>query len=226
MFQGFSDATVDFMWGIRFNNEKTWFEQHKEEYKTTFYQPMKELMGEIYDELNDKYPEQGFICKVSRIYRDARRLFGRGPYKDHLWFSILKPTENEESNSLVFWFELGPEEASWGLGCYDVRPVTMAKLRARLDADPKPVEALMRKLNKHPGLVLEGNEYKRPKSAAPSPLVAPWYLKKNFSFCHTEPISSALYSHELVERIRADFDFLMPFYEYFSTLSGDPEPHA
>ncbi|MFQ9918985.1 MAG: hypothetical protein ACLRWQ_24090 [Flavonifractor plautii] len=25
MFQGFSGATVDFMWGIRFNNEKGWF---------------------------------------------------------------------------------------------------------------------------------------------------------------------------------------------------------
>ena len=30
MFQGFSGATVDFMWGIRFNNEKGWFEAHKE----------------------------------------------------------------------------------------------------------------------------------------------------------------------------------------------------
>ena len=30
MFQGFSNETIDFMWGIRFNNEKSWFEQHKE----------------------------------------------------------------------------------------------------------------------------------------------------------------------------------------------------
>ena len=41
MFQGFSGATVDFMWGIRFNNEKGWFEAHKEEYLTTFQRPMK-----------------------------------------------------------------------------------------------------------------------------------------------------------------------------------------
>lgn len=224
MFEGFSNATVDFMWGIRFNNEKSWFELHKEEYKATFYQPMKELMGEVYDYLNHKYPEQGFVCKVSRIHRDARRLFGRGPYKDHLWFTVFKPTQ-DESSAPVFWFELGPEDATWGLGCYCVRPMTMAKLRARLDADPKPVERLMRKLSKNPAFVLEGNEYKRPKASAPSPLVAPWYLKKDYSFCHTEPITSALYSHELAERIQADFDFLMPFYEYFSTVDGDPEPN-
>ena len=46
MFQGFSGATVDFMWGIRFNNEKGWFEAHKEEYLTTFQRPMKALADE------------------------------------------------------------------------------------------------------------------------------------------------------------------------------------
>ena len=31
MFTGFTDATVDFMWGIRFNNERAGFEAHKED---------------------------------------------------------------------------------------------------------------------------------------------------------------------------------------------------
>ena len=34
MFQGFSQEAVDFLWGIRFNNERGWFEAHKEEYLT------------------------------------------------------------------------------------------------------------------------------------------------------------------------------------------------
>ena len=37
MFQGFSQETVDFMWGIRFNNERTWFMAHKDEYQKHFY---------------------------------------------------------------------------------------------------------------------------------------------------------------------------------------------
>ena len=41
MFTGFTDETVDFMWGIRFNNERAWFEAHKEIYLTHFYQPMR-----------------------------------------------------------------------------------------------------------------------------------------------------------------------------------------
>ena len=29
MFQGFSQQAVDFLWGIRFNNERSWFLEHK-----------------------------------------------------------------------------------------------------------------------------------------------------------------------------------------------------
>ena len=57
MFTGFTDATVDFMWGIRFNNERAWFEAHKEDYLQSFYRPMKELGAEVYDYISAKRPE-------------------------------------------------------------------------------------------------------------------------------------------------------------------------
>ena len=91
MFTGFTDETVDFMWGIRFNNERAWFEAHKDTYLTQFYQPMRELGDELYDFIRDKRPNAGLIRKVSRIYRDARRLHGRGPYKESLWLSVSNP---------------------------------------------------------------------------------------------------------------------------------------
>ena len=31
-FQGYTQQTVDFMWGIRFNNERGWFLEHKDEH--------------------------------------------------------------------------------------------------------------------------------------------------------------------------------------------------
>ena len=82
MFQGFSQETVDFMWGIRFNNDRGWFEAHKESYRRYFYEPMRELAAQVQNGLLDRFPKSGLNGKVSRIYRDARRLFGRGPYKD------------------------------------------------------------------------------------------------------------------------------------------------
>ena len=131
MFEGFSDKTVDFMWGIRFNNEKSWFEAHKEEYLTYFYNPMRELGRQVFDGMTQRHGDLGLVLKVSRIYRDARRLHGRGPYKDHLWLCVEQPAEQWTAHP-TFWFELTPDGWSYGLGYYMARPLTMAKLRARI----------------------------------------------------------------------------------------------
>ena len=198
MFQGFSGATVDFMWGIRFNNEKGWFEAHKEEYLTTFQRPMKALADEVYVAFTDRHPDLDLICKVSRIYRDARRLFGRGPYKDHLWLSLTRPHE-EGCAEPVFWFEM--------------------------DREPKAMEKLARRFQKQDVFVLEGEDYKRSK-AAPSRLLTPWYSKKSFALSHDAPHGEPLWSHDLVDLLLEGYEFLLPYYEYMLSLSGDPDPRA
>lgn len=78
MFQGYTQETVDFLWGIRFNNERGWFMEHKQIYQTALLEPTRALGGQIYDGLHAMLPDEPLQLKVSRIYRDARRLFGRG----------------------------------------------------------------------------------------------------------------------------------------------------
>lgn len=224
MFNGFADETVDFMWGIRFNNEKSWFEAHKAEYVRYFYQPMKDLADELYQWFLEQRPHLGLTHKVSRIYRDARRLRGRGPYKDRLWLSVERPVEDYWTAHPTFWFELGPETWTYGMGYYMARPVTMACLRARMDNDPTVMESLTRKLKKQEEFRLEGEEYKRPKGEAPSPLLEPWYRKKSFSLIHEEKLSAVLFSKDLVDRLKTGYEFLLPYYDYFLSLDGDPDP--
>ena len=224
MFQGFSDTTIDFMWGVRFNNEKSWFEAHKQEYIDSFYEPMKVLGKELWTRLDEAHPDLGLFCKVSRIYRDARRLHGRGPYKDHLWFCIRAPGEHWVDRP-TFWFELGPEQWSYGLGYYCAETVTMAKFRARLDRDPKKAEKLLRTLEGQQEFVLTGPSYKKEK-AAPTAALAQWYNMKNFSFEHTEANSDVLYDHSLADRLFEGMNFLMPFYRYLAPISGDPDPRT
>jgi uncharacterized protein (DUF2461 family) len=43
MFQGFSEKTVRFLWGIRFNNERSWFEAHRDEYREVLEGPCAPL---------------------------------------------------------------------------------------------------------------------------------------------------------------------------------------
>ena len=95
MFQGYTQKTVDFLWGLRLNNERGWFLPRKEEFLACVDTPTRELARELTGEMTRLYPRDGLVSKVSRIYRDARRLYGRGPYKDHLWFTLRRPAEHE-----------------------------------------------------------------------------------------------------------------------------------
>ena len=223
MFTGFTDETVDFMWGIRFNNERAWFEAHKEIYLKHFYQPMRQLGEELYAFLREQRPDYAFAGRVSRIYRDARRLYGRGPYKDHLWLSVEQPGDLWTSRP-TFWFELEPEGWSYGLGYWQPKPVVMQKLRCRMDRDPAPMEALVRKLNRQSEFTVWAEQYKKPRGTAPSKLLEPWYQYKGFSIGHEDKLTEELFSRAIVERILKGYEFLLPYYDYVVTLEGDPDP--
>ena len=223
MFQGFTQQTVDFMWGIRFNNEKSWFEPRKADYQKYFLAPMRDLASQCQTALLDRFPNCGLNLKVSRIYRDARRLFGRGPYKDHLWFSLFR-WENESDNAHpVLWFELTPDGWSYGMGFWDAKAAVMEKHRARIDRDYKPLLKLHNRLTKQSEFVLGGPEYSR-KKTPPHPKLLSWYNKKSLTVGHEEPLSEVIYDPALADRLIEGFTFLMPYYEYFSTLWADPDP--
>lgn len=153
MFQGFSQNAIDFLWGISLNNERGWFMAHKQDFTDYVDIPMRELGKEAFSALAEEYPKQDWRLHVCRIYRDARRLHGRGPYKEHLWFTIERPHERFESVPALY-FELAPNYYSYGCGYWDAGAATMAKLRARIDNDPKPLERLARRLNKSKFIVL------------------------------------------------------------------------
>ena len=225
MFTGYTDQTVDVFWGIRFNNERGWFLAHKEDYQSHVLAPTRALGEQVYDAMHEKYPHEPFLLKMSRIYRDARRLHGQGPYKDHLWFCVERPAEDWTTRP-TFWFELGPDYWGYGMGCWMARPMDMAKLRARIVRDPKPMEALTKKLNAQTEFTLGGERYKRPKAGAPNELLAPWFSAKNITVTHEDKLTEELFSRDIVERIKTGYDFLLPYYDYFLTLPSDPEPET
>ena len=224
MFQGFSQQSIDFLWGISFNNDRSWFMEHKQEFVDFVDTPMKELAREVAARMQDKYPDHALELKISRIYRDARRLYGRGPYKDHLWFTLRRPGVSEGATP-CFYFEISPRCYSIGVGAYDPTPLTMAKLRARIDRDPKPLEKIVRKLNAEGEFQLFGQQYKRPKGD-PGPLLYPWYNSKQMGVNADYNCEGILFAPELADRIVDSFIRLEPLYAYLRELPGDPVPEG
>ena len=109
MFQGFSPDTFDFLWGIRFNNNREWFAEHKPDYQNHLYFPMKELVKEMEPVVEG---EDGMKLQLSRIYRDMR-MHPETFYKDSLWFTLRHRDDYWLENPCLC-FELRPEGYRYG----------------------------------------------------------------------------------------------------------------
>ena len=216
MFTGYSSETLDFLWGIRLNNDRTWFTAHKQAYMQHLYQPTLELGREVYDRFMEKFPKLGLNLHVCRIYRDARRLHGQGPYKDHLWLTI-RPENDIWSHQPVFWFEITPEGWSHGVGFWNAAPQTLASMRKDMDENPKRLEKLVRRMNKDGRFQVQGRDYARKKGES-TPLLASWYNKKEISVGCERAFDELLYSPELADALVDGFTFLEPCYQYFQSF--------
>ena len=215
-FEGYTQETLDFLWGIRFNNDRGWFMAHKEDYQAHLLRPTRELGEQVYEALHEKYPKEPFMLKMSRIYRDARRLHGQGPYKDHLWFCI-RTGDEDWTGRPTFYFEIAPDYYSYGMGFWAPKASLMESYRKGIDENPEALAKLVRRFNRQTHFVLAGPEYARSRGEV-SELLRPWYQKKSVNLQHELPPDERIFSPELAQDMIRGFEELMPFYKYFDRL--------
>ncbi len=214
MFTGFTQETSDFLWELSFNNERPWFQAHKEQFERCLNQPFKALGQETWRLVSERFPDREVYVHVSRIYRDARRLFGRGPYKDHLWFSIFSEDKNEGPS---FWFEIGAAGYSYGLGFWSWRPAMMEQYRRAIDANPARFERLAKGVEAMPGLRLLGEEYKRPKGDRGEALNR-WYNCKYVTMEFRGDFDGVILTPELPRILAETYAELMPMHDFLAEV--------
>ncbi len=212
-FTGFAPETFDFLWGIRLNNDRDWFLAHKEDYQRWLYEPMKALGAALYEPFSD---QPGMACKVSRIYRDMRMPQPNGPYKESLWIS-LRPDAFYWGEHPCLYFEIRPEEASYGFVDWRPAPAVLDRYRKDLAADPGRFPALLRQCEESTGMRLEGEEYKKRKPCE-DPALEPFMSRKSFILSRSVAPGPELFTPDLAERVSCDLRALLPLYNYFLSL--------
>ena len=214
MFEGFTPETVDFLWGIRMNNNREWFLEHKKDYVNTLYEPMKALGKDLFESFLDK---PGNLLKVSRIYRDAR-LHHPLPYKESLWICIRKDVEWWAENPCLY-FEITPEGISYGFIWWRPRASTLETMRKYWAEQPKELLKLMAKTEKATGVPVTAELYKRPKTAPDKKLERFYAWKGNIACVVSEPFSEETFGPELGQRVKTFLTKLIPLYEYCNRFS-------
>lgn len=208
MFQGFSPETIDFLWGIRLNNNRDWFMDNKAAYQNTLYEPMKALAQEIFAQFQDV---PNMAHKLSRIYKDAR-MHPAVPYKESLWLS-MRPEDLPWSEQPTLYFEIRPEGYSYGFILWKPRAEMTEKFRAMLTARPDAFLSLVRQVERASGLSLRCEPYYR-KKPCPDPSLAPYFNMKSIIMDVERSPDDLLFSADLAGEVIKTLKALYPLYEY------------
>ena len=211
MFEGFSPETIDFLWGIRMNNNKEWFTANKKTYVDHVYEPMKALGKELFQPFLDK---PGNVLKVSRIYRDAR-MHPPEPYKESLWICIRQDVEWWAENPCLY-FEVTPDGVSYGFFFWKPRTAMLEEFRRYIAAHADEFLTLIRTTQEAVGQPVLAECYKRPKVAEDERL-APFFAWRGQIGC-TRDIAPGpeMFGPELKEEVMDFFGKLIPLYDFFN----------
>jgi uncharacterized protein (TIGR02453 family) len=132
-FQGFPRETIRFLRDLSRNNEKAWFDAHREDYQEHYVGPALAFIASIGPRLQKISPSVTYEPKVNgslfRINRDVRFSKDKRPYKDHLdlWFWH---GDKRGWESPGFFFRLLPDRLILGAGMHRFEKTQLDAFRA------------------------------------------------------------------------------------------------
>ncbi|MBS2027763.1 MAG: DUF2461 domain-containing protein [Deltaproteobacteria bacterium] len=164
-FEGFNSGTLKFLVGLSLNNEREWFEAHREDYQRDVLEPARRLVAALGPRLRKFAPKVQFEPKVNgsvfRIYRDTRFSKDKTPYKTNvaLWFW---EGGNHGWGDSGFYLSIEPGRFLLGAGRYHFGPEELAAFRRDV-ADKKRGASLERAIAtvERAGYGVHGENYKR-----------------------------------------------------------------
>ena len=212
MFEGFSQEALEFLLGIRHNNNKDWFESRKAVYTGRIFEPMKALGEELFAPFSDI---DGMIYKVGRIYRDEN-FAPYLHYRDTMWIYVRYDAWYWNKTPTLY-FELSPEGAEFGFRISKPEAAVMERFRSGLLEDAEPFLNMVDELVEKYGLTLGGDEYKRKKSC-PVPELEPYFVKKGLSLYTKVSDPAELFSRRIAEHPAEVFKAVQPLNDYFHEI--------
>lgn len=217
MFQGFGDGLIPFFLDLRFHNDKSFMDANRERYYREVRQPFYDFIGAMGPLIQSRISEDIEVrpqkC-LSRINRDTRFSKDKSPYRDHLWVAFRQQGMANDGTPF-YWFEIRPEQVSWGVGIWGENRRIMDAMRRRMLARPGDFERILPVLKRR-GFALGGDAWK--KMAVPAEIpeaLAPWYVKKQV---YAERMNTRLEwidSPGIVKRVMDDYEALAPLYWIF-----------
>jgi uncharacterized protein (TIGR02453 family) len=225
----FTARALTFFRGLARNNDKPWFEAHREEYETEVRQPMRDLIEDLDTRFAEFAPEIGGDPKRSmfRINRDIRFSKDKSPYKTHAasWFhhrNAARSVGSEaDAGSAGYYFHLEPGGRSMiGAGLWMPPRPQLNKLRDAIAKDPKGFDKMARSIPKRfGGLDDEGALKRMPRGFAEDHPAAKWLRFQSFTSGRTLT-DAQVTSASLAAFLAREYESLLPLVRWLNGALG------
>jgi uncharacterized protein (TIGR02453 family) len=144
-FSGFPRDGIDFMKRLKRNNNRPWFEKHKEEYETSVKLPIQSLIVALQPHFERFAPEFDIHPKKSlfRIYRDVRFSKDKTPYKTHAAAHFVLQGKPKGVEGSGYYLHIEPGEVFLGGGVYMPNGDQLKKIRMAIAGQPDKFLSIM-----------------------------------------------------------------------------------
>jgi uncharacterized protein (TIGR02453 family) len=164
-FNGFHKDTINFLNKIQQNNNKVWFENHKQEYIKIIKTPSQEYINEMGEHLIALVPSIKAIPKVGgslfRIYRDIRYSKDKTPMKSKIGFLFWQGCSHR-MQSASFYMHYDCSEVFYATGIRNFKPPLLKAYREYIknQTNAKKLDLILKDLSKK-GYLLPPFHFKR-----------------------------------------------------------------
>lgn len=221
MFNGFPEEAIRFFLGLRFHNDASYFNEHRNEYEAFVKKPFFEFiaaMAPTMESIADDFELRPAKC-LARIRRDTRFTKDKTPYRDHLWL-IFKRVGEPRDESVMYWFELSPDMVGWGLGFWGPNRPALDALRTMIEQRPSVVLDILQQARiPQNQFSIDGDVYQKRKvpESVPDELKS-LYLRKELYISKRGSLADA-YTSGIVANCGQDYLRLKPVYQLFRKLA-------
>jgi uncharacterized protein (TIGR02453 family) len=148
-FCGFSPQALRFLRALKKNNDRAWFQEHKEIYDRELLAPLQALTAGLASALRkakipiDADPRRA----VFRIYRDVRFSRDKSPYKTNL--GTYLPYQGVRNAPGGLYVHVAPKESFVATGFYQMEKDQLLRWRTAMAAEPKRFAGVLRALERN-----------------------------------------------------------------------------
>jgi len=136
-----SPATMEFLRELKVNNNRPWFNDHKDRYKAA-HTEMVSFAESLIAEMNTHdvlETTSGKKC-LFRIYRDVRFSKDKSPYKPHFSGSMVRASKWRRGG---YYFHIEPGNCFLGGGFWKPDSKDLLRIRQEIDADAAPLRKII-----------------------------------------------------------------------------------